>query len=141
MSWRWYTARGMSVAEASAHAAEVLRHHGAGTAGHELVDHAADRHEVIGAVGTGLRAAVASFSFFAAGALIPVLPYLFGLQGPVAVVVAAALVGLMLVVTGMIVGLLSGAPPLRPALRQLLIGYGAATITYVLGLLVGAGHG
>ena len=77
-----YRARGMSAAEASAHAAEVLRHTGAGIGGHEPVDpaaEAADRHEVIG---TGLRAAVASFSFFATGALIPVLPYLFGLQGP-----------------------------------------------------------
>ena len=136
-----YRARGMSAAEASAYAAHVLRHHAAGTGGHEPGDPAAHRHEVIGAVGTGLRAAVASFSLFASGALIPVLPYLFGLQGPDAVVVAAALVGLTLLVSGMIVGLLSGAPPLRPALRQLLIGYGAATITYSLGLLVGAGHG
>ena len=37
--------------------------------------------------------------------------------------------------------MLSGGPPLRPALRQLLIGYGAATITYLLGLLFGAGTG
>ena len=41
-----------------------------------------NRHE---AVGTGLKAAVASFLFFAVGALIPVLPYLFGLEGTVAV--------------------------------------------------------
>jgi VIT1/CCC1 family predicted Fe2+/Mn2+ transporter len=36
---------------------------------------------------------------------------------------------------------LSGGPPLRRALRQLLIGYGAATVTYLLGLLFGAGIG
>jgi vacuolar iron transporter family protein len=41
---------------------------------------------------TGLGAAVSSFCFFACGALIPVLPYLIGLQGAVAVVVAAVLV-------------------------------------------------
>ena len=41
----------------------------------------------------------------------------------------------------MIVGLLSGAPPLRRALRQLLIGYGAAATTYLLGLAVGGGLG
>ena len=33
------------------------------------------QHEVIG---TGLQAGLSSFSFFASGALIPVLPYLFG---------------------------------------------------------------
>ncbi len=54
---------------------------------------------------------------------------------------AAILVGIALFATGVVVGLLSGAPPLRRALRQLLIGYGAAAVTYVLGLLVGGGVG
>jgi VIT1/CCC1 family predicted Fe2+/Mn2+ transporter len=70
-----------------------------------------------------------------------VLPYLFGLQGLVAVVVAAVLVGIALLSTGVVVGLLSGGAPLRRALRQLLIGYGAAAVTYLLGLLFGAGLG
>ena len=38
---------------------------------------------------------------------------------------------------GATVGLLSGAPPLRRGLRQLAIGFGAAAITYLLGLLFG----
>jgi VIT1/CCC1 family predicted Fe2+/Mn2+ transporter len=82
---------------------------------------------------------VSSFLFFASGALIPVLPFLFGVEGTAAVVIAAVLVGIALLATGVIVGLLSGAPPMRRALRQLMIGYGAAAITYVLGLLVGGG--
>jgi VIT1/CCC1 family predicted Fe2+/Mn2+ transporter len=128
-----YRARGMSAEEAEAHATEVL----AGTAplnAQELEDQAADRHE---AVGTGIGAALSSFCFFASGAIIPVLPYLFGLQGIVAVIVAAGLVGLTLLGTGAIVGLLSGASPLRRGLRQLGIGYGAAAVTYLLGLLFG----
>lgn len=129
-----YRARGMSAEEAAAHAAEVLRNE----IGHETPGHDADRHE---AVGTGLGAAVSSFLFFATGALIPVLPYLFGLSGTAAVAVAAVLVGITLLGTGVIVGLLSGAPPMLRALRQLMIGYGAAGITYLLGLLVGAGVG
>ena len=40
---------------------------------------------------------------------------------------------------GAVVGLLSGAPPLARALRQLGIGYGAALVTYLLGLLFGVG--
>jgi VIT1/CCC1 family predicted Fe2+/Mn2+ transporter len=97
-----------------------------------------EKHE---AVGTGLRAAVSSFLFFASGALIPVLPYLVGLSGVTAVVISAVLVGIALLSTGMIVGLLSGGPPLRRATRQLLIGYGAATVTYLLGLLFGTAAG
>ena len=95
-----------------------------------------DEHE---AVGTGLGAALSSFCFFASGAVIPVLPYLFGLQGTTALVVATVLVGIALLVTGATVGLLSGGPPLQRALRQLAIGYGAAAVTYLLGLLFGAG--
>jgi len=90
---------------------------------------------------TGLGAAASSFCFFASGALVPVLPYLFGLQGLTAVIVAAVLVGAALLSTGVVVGLLSGGPPLRRALRQLMIGYGAASVTYLLGLLFGAGMG
>jgi VIT1/CCC1 family predicted Fe2+/Mn2+ transporter len=51
--------------------------------------------------------------------------------------VAAVLVGAALLGTGVIVGLLSGGPPLRRAMRQLLIGYGAASATYLLGAGVG----
>lgn len=131
-----YRARGMDAEEARAHAVEVLRDTEAsaqGTTGQGSASHEA--------IGTGLGAAVSSFLFFATGALIPVLPYLFGVEGTAAVVTAAVLVGIALLATGVIVGLLSGAPPLRRAMRQLMIGYGAAAITYVLGLLVGGGVG
>jgi VIT1/CCC1 family predicted Fe2+/Mn2+ transporter len=131
-----YRARGMSAEEAATHAGTVLKNLGTGQ--RHLAGPDADRHE---AVGTGLRAAVSSFSFFASGALIPVLPYLFGLQGLTAVVVAAVLVGIALLTTGIVVGLLSGGSPLRRASRQLMIGYGAAAVTYALGLLFGTGAG
>ena len=133
-----YRARGMDAEEAEAHAAEVL-----GAPVPDVADapaaapgDAADEHE---AVGTGLGAALSSFCFFASGAVIPVLPYLFGLTGLTAVVVAAVLVGATLLATGAAVGLLSGASPLRRGLRQLAIGYGAAAVTYLLGLALGTG--
>jgi hypothetical protein len=50
-----------------------------------------------------------SFCLFASGALVPVLPYLFGAPGWAAVVIPAALVGIALLGTGAVVGLLSGA--------------------------------
>ncbi|WP_405372757.1 MULTISPECIES: VIT1/CCC1 family protein [unclassified Microbacterium] len=92
-------------------------------------------------VGSALGAAASSFGFFASGALIPVLPWIFGMQGVSAVVLALTLVGLALLLTGATVGLLSGAPPLRRGLRQLAIGFGAAAVTYGLGLLFGVDLG
>ncbi|MRG58436.1 rubrerythrin family protein [Agromyces sp. CFH 90414] len=89
------------------------------------------------ALGTGLSAAVSSFCFFAAGALIPVLPWIFGMAGVSAILTAAVLVGVALLATGATVGVLSGASPLKRALRQLGIGLGAAAVTYGLGLAFG----
>jgi len=97
-----------------------------------------DQHE---AVGTAWGAALSSFCFFASGAIVPILPFLFGLTGVAALVVAGALVGVALLATGAAVGLLSGTSPLTRGLRQLAIGLGAAAITYLLGLLFGTAVG
>ncbi|RPF19574.1 VIT1/CCC1 transporter family protein [Myceligenerans xiligouense] len=109
-----------------------------GALGEEAVaaadDDAADEHETHG---TAWGAAYSSFGFFASGALIPVMPYLFGLGGMTAVLVSSVLVGIALLATGAIVGLLSGASPITRAVRQLLIGFGAAAVTYLLGLVFG----
>jgi VIT1/CCC1 family predicted Fe2+/Mn2+ transporter len=126
-----YRARGMSVEEARARADAVLRDHSLA----DVADASSDQHE---AVGTGLGAALSSFCFFASGAVIPIIPFLLGLSGIAGIAVAAGLVGLALLGTGAIVGLLSGGPPLRRALRQLGIGFGAAAVTYLLGLLFNA---
>ena len=127
-----YRARGMGEAEAAEHAEQVLR--GAGLDLPEEDPEGVDRHE---AVGTGWGAAASSFCFFASGALVPVLPHLVGLSGATALLAAAVLVGLSLLATGAVTGLLSGGPPLRRGLRQLAIGCGAAAVTYGLGLLFG----
>ncbi|UDM10547.1 VIT1/CCC1 family protein [Clavibacter michiganensis subsp. michiganensis] len=131
-----YRARGMTEEEALTHADEVLRDLAAETrpipvsiAGVAALE---DDHE---SVGTAWGAAISSFCFFASGAVIPVLPYLFGLQGLAALALACVLVAIALSITGAVTGLLSGGPPLRRAGRQLLIGFGAAGATYLLGLL------
>lgn len=125
-----YRARGMDAESADALARETLR----GVAGSPSDVETADANAV---VGTGMRAALASFLFFSGGAIIPVIPFLFGMSGWWAIAVSAALVGVALVATGGIVGVLSGASPVRRALRQLAIGYGAAAVTVALGYLVG----
>jgi VIT1/CCC1 family predicted Fe2+/Mn2+ transporter len=125
----------MTAADAQARAAEVL----AGSQSHDdQTKRGSDDHE---AIGTGLGAAISSFCFFASGAIIPVLPYIFGMQGLSAVVLAAVLVGVTLLGTGAVVGLLSGASPIKRGLRQLAIGYGAAAVTYLLGLAFGTAAG
>jgi len=88
-------------------------------------------------VGSAMGAALASFGAFAIGALVPVLPYLFGATGVLAIVVASALVGVVLLATGAIIGVLSGGSPVKRALRQIAIGFGAAAVTYLLGLAFG----
>ena len=89
------------------------------------------------ALGTDIGAAAASFSFFASGALVPILPYIFGLSGVWAMALSLLFVTMALGFTGGIVGLLSGSSPMRRGLRQILIGLGAAGITYLLGLAFG----
>lgn len=128
-----YRARGMEAVEAEEHARTVLA-----TLHLDAVEPEAAGVDPHTAVGSAWNAAISSFCFFASGALIPVLPYLFGASGLTAVVIAAALVGIALLGTGAIVGILSGASPLKRALRQLGIGYGAAAATYLLGRVFGA---
>ncbi|MEU4386672.1 VIT1/CCC1 family protein [Promicromonospora sp. NPDC023805] len=146
-----YRARGMNIEDATAHADAVLarlavtptEQQGPLLRVHEAspeeraADPAADVDD-LETHGTAWGAALSSFCFFASGAVVPVLPYLLGLDGLAAVVVATALVGLALLVTGAVVGLLSGTSPLTRALRQIAIGLGAAGVTYVLGLVFGA---
>ncbi|MFB2554443.1 VIT1/CCC1 transporter family protein [Herbiconiux liangxiaofengii] len=159
-----YRARGLSAADAAAKAADVFgglstttsairiqRVGDAGVTAPEITGDVASGSAASGApgasddeheeIGTAWQAALSSFCFFASGAVIPVLPYLFGLSGLWAVVIASALVGLALLGTGAVVGLLSGGPPIKRALRQLAIGFGAAAVTYLLGLAFGATQG
>lgn len=136
-----YRARGMTSEEAQGRADHVLAGLAAtGAVAPDLDDApapAGDPDDDLETHGTAWGAAISSFCFFASGAIIPVLPYLFGLTGFPAIAVAAGLVGVSLLITGAITGLLSGTSPWTRALRQLAIGFGAAAVTYALGLLFG----
>lgn len=131
-----YRSRGMAPEAAAAHAAAQLRAWpedvGAAVGGGAGED---------GVVGSGWTAAGSSFAFFAVGAAVPVLPFLVGLTGAVALVTACVLVGLSLLLTGAAVGMLSGGPPLARGVRQLGVGAAAAVVTYGLGALFGAALG
>lgn len=132
-----YRARGMEQDEALTRARKIVtaaRQGSRRAATGPVGIHGGSDHEIVGSDWT---AAISSFLLFASGAIIPVLPWIFGLEGLTAVTVALVLVGIALLITGAMVGILSGGPPLRRALRQLAIGFGAAAITYGLGLVFG----
>lgn len=73
---------------------------------------------------------------FAAGAAIPILPFLVT-TGTAAILAAAIVVGVALFATGATVGVLTGGSLLGRGLRQLGIGVAAAVVTYGLGRLFG----
>lgn len=142
-----FRARGESGAEAEAHAAEVFAQESAPRGPHS--DSIAMRTLFGGGaseasrgaseeIGTPWRAAISSFCFFSIGAIMPLIPFICGLTGTASIVVAAVIVGIALLFTGSTVGILSGQAPVPRALRQLAIGYGAAMVTYLLGLAFGA---
>ena len=82
-------------------------------------------------------AGASSLAAFSSGALIPLLPYLAGLD-----VLGAALgiTAVALLAGGMAVGRLTGRPLLRSGLRQLALGAVAVAVTFAVGSLIG-GHG
>lgn len=87
-------------------------------------------------LGSPWRVAVSSFTMFALGALLPVLPYLFT-GGMTALVLSAVLSGVGLFGVGAAITLFTGRNPLMSGLRMLLIGAAAATVTYLVGKLIG----
>lgn len=91
-------------------------------------------------LGSPWGAAIGSFVAFCIGASIPVVPYLFG-GGSVAfwVSLGASLVALFGV--GVAVSLLTGRSALFSGMRQLLLGLGAAAVTYAVGSIIGVSVG
>ncbi len=87
-------------------------------------------------LGSPWGAAIGSFLSFAAGAVVPVAPYLFG-GGPVVFLLSLGLSLLALFAVGAGVSLLTGRGFLYSGLRQVAIGAAAAAVTYAVGRLIG----
>lgn len=90
--------------------------------------------------GSAWVAASTSFFLFAAGAIVPVSPFIFatGVPAVVASIVVSA-VALMLV--GAAITIVTGSSVLRTGGRQVLLGMVAAAVTFGLGTLVGRAVG
>ncbi|HET7676433.1 MAG TPA: VIT1/CCC1 transporter family protein [Candidatus Limnocylindrales bacterium] len=87
-------------------------------------------------LGSPWGAAIGSFLAFAAGAFVPLLPFLMA-SGTAATVAALALAFAALFGVGAAVSLLTGRSTLFSGARQVAIGAGAAAVTYGVGSIIG----
>lgn len=86
------------------------------------------------------RAAIASFVSFCVGAVLPLAPFLFA-AGDIALKAALAASSLGLLVVGAAVAMFSGGRVITSSLRMLLIGLGAAGVTWLIGRALGVAVG
>lgn len=86
--------------------------------------------------GSAWEAALTSFLLFAVGAMIPVLPFVFG-GGWIAVLLSLLLGILGLFLVGVGITLTTGAPLVKAGGRQVVLGLLASALTFSLGWLVG----
>jgi len=89
-------------------------------------------------LGSPWGAAISSFLAFAAGALIPLLPYLFA-EGSAAFGASIAAAAVALFAVGATLSFFTGRSALASGLRMLAIGSAAGAATYGIGSLVGVG--
>ena len=127
-----YQSKGLSEAEAEGLATRLMADHKSALDTLAREELGVDPDELGGSAWT---AAGTSFVLFAAGAILPVLPFFF-LGGWAAVVASLAAGGLGLFVIGVGTSLFTGRGWLFSGVRQLLIGLGAAAITYGVGAAV-----
>jgi vacuolar iron transporter family protein len=89
-------------------------------------------------LGSPLGAATASFVSFAAGAAVPLVPFLIGTRGSAALAATAVLTAIALFGVGLALSLFTGRQALRGALRMVLIGGGAGILAFGVGHALGA---
>jgi len=86
--------------------------------------------------GSAWTAAGSSFALFVAGAVVPVAPFAL-LDRTMAVTVSVLASAITLFAVGAAITHVTGRPAWRSGLRQVLIGLGAAGVTYLVGTLLG----
>jgi vacuolar iron transporter family protein len=90
--------------------------------------------------GSPWEAAITSFFLFAAGAIAPVLSFIF-LRGTPAVVVSITVSALGLFLIGGAITLMTGRSVLYSGMRMVIVGLAAAALTYGIGRLIGGSIG
>jgi VIT1/CCC1 family predicted Fe2+/Mn2+ transporter len=127
-----YRAKGVDADEAERIATTVMKNHDTALDTMAREELGLDPEEL----GSPWSAAVSSLIAFALGAVVVVLPYVFG-SGTAALVTAVVLAGAALFTVGFALGLLNGRAPLRSGARQVLVGGGAALVVYFIGQAIG----
>lgn len=127
-------ARGISAATARQAAAEISAHPAKALAIHALEELGVNPEELP----SPFVAAGASLVSFSCGAIIPLFPYLVAAN---VLWLALGLSALAAIVGGGLVARLTARPFWRGALRQLLLGAVAASLTYLIGVAVGGAAG
>ena len=89
-------------------------------------------------LGSPWQAAISSFLAFAFGALVPLVPFFVRLPASYVLTATITLTALALFIGGMVVSLFTGRDAFRGAIRMVLIGGGAGTVTFLVGKLLGA---
>jgi len=92
-------------------------------------------------LGSPWQAAASSFVAFAAGAAVPLLPFLAAFSVSRAIIAAALLTLLALFSVGLALSLFTGRDALRGALRMVLIGGGAGAVSFLVGRALGVAIG
>jgi vacuolar iron transporter family protein len=128
-----YQARGLPEDQARQLAARIMtdREHALDTLAREELG--IDPEEL---GGSAWEAAFASFFLFAAGAVVPVIPFTF-LSGAAAIAASAAFSAVALFLMGAAITLFTGRSVLVSGARQLLFGLVAAGVTFLVGHLLG----
>ncbi|HHH35721.1 MAG TPA: hypothetical protein ENK48_02700 [Gammaproteobacteria bacterium] len=127
-----YNARGVDMAQAREIATDLLKdpEHALNTLAREELGLNPDD------LGSPLGAAAASFVSFAFGALLPLLPFLYGgSTHPIVYTVIVTVASLFAV--GAMISLFTGRGAFRGGLRMVLIGGGAGLLTWLVGRLLG----
>jgi len=88
-------------------------------------------------LGSPWQAAISSFLAFACGAVIPLVPFLVRIPASYTLAATITLTAVALFIVGMVLSLFTGRDALRGAIRMVLIGGAAGTVTFLVGKLLG----
>jgi len=128
-----YEAKGLPAAQAKEVAARLMPSEGSALDTLAREELGIDPKEL---GGSALQAAMTSFVLFAVGAILPVLAFLF-LSGDRALVASLVTSGIGLFVIGAAITVLTGRSVWFSGARQVLVGLGAAALTFAIGRLIG----
>jgi VIT1/CCC1 family predicted Fe2+/Mn2+ transporter len=128
-----YEAKGLPAAQAKEVAARLMQSHASALDTLAREELGIDPKEL---GGSALQAAMTSFVLFALGAILPVLAFFF-LSGDRAIVASLVTSGIGLFAIGAAITVLTGRSVWFSGSRQVLVGLGAAALTFAIGRLIG----